>query len=475
MNWTRVPALPDRLPSRTKGNIAALILGTLFLFAPAHAQSSPEMQLILERLDRLEKQNAEMAEEIRKLREDLKSSGQAAESPAPRQAQALADTVAVQQARIEEQAQTKVEAASKFPIRITGMVLFNAYTGSSGGGTYLPAASTDQTGASTGGMLRQSILGLEFHGPRTVWGGRVHGDLSMDFWGNQGPYQSGGTVTGSTYDTIMPRLRTATVQIDWDSRSVMVGRERPLVSPRSPDSFAQVGVPPLSEAGNLWLWQPQVRFEQRFKPSDADTLKLQFALFQTGENYGRTTNAYAALTERSRPGWQGRFEFSHQSGDDTLYQLAPGFHFSKTHVAGQSVDSRILSVDGLARPARVVELSGTFFTGENVSGVGGLGPGYSLDYLGTAQPIHSRGGWMQLTLAPARRLSFHLFGGAQTNREADLGHYGITANVAFAGNIFYQLAPNVFAAFEASQTRTSWLDQGNRLRNHYDLALAYLF
>jgi hypothetical protein len=39
----------------------------------------------------------------------------------------------------------------------------------------------------------------------------------------------------------------------------------------------------------------------------------------------------------------------------------------------------------------------------------------------------------------------------------------------------YKLAPNILAAFEASQTRTDYISSGLRLNNHYDLALAYLF
>ena len=42
-------------------------------------------------------------------------------------------------------------------------------------------------------------------------------------------------------------------------------------------------------------------------------------------------------------------------------------------------------------------------------------------------------------------------------------------------NFFYKLAPNVTASFETLQIRTTYLTFGNRLNNHYDLALAYLF
>ena len=37
------------------------------------------------------------------------------------------------------------------------------------------------------------------------------------------------------------------------------------------------------------------------------------------------------------------------------------------------------------------------------------------------------------------------------------------------------LAPNVILALETTQLRTTYLSQGVRINNHYDLALAYLF
>ena len=45
----------------------------------------------------------------------------------------------------------------------------------------------------------------------------------------------------------------------------------------------------------------------------------------------------------------------------------------------------------------------------------------------------------------------------------------------YGANLFYRLAPNVLAGWEVSQIRTTYLGQGIRINNHYDLALAYHF
>ena len=48
-------------------------------------------------------------------------------------------------------------------------------------------------------------------------------------------------------------------------------------------------------------------------------------------------------------------------------------------------------------------------------------------------------------------------------------------NLAYAGNLIYRLGPNVLLGLEASQARTNYFLRPNRLNNHYDLALGYLF
>jgi hypothetical protein len=89
----------------------------------------------------------------------------------------------IQQQRIEEQAQTKVETSQKFPIRVAGMALFNAFLNSkqSGGNDYPVVAAAPGPGNS-GATVRQTIIGLEFGGPRTIWGGKVSGSVYMDFF-----------------------------------------------------------------------------------------------------------------------------------------------------------------------------------------------------------------------------------------------------------------------------------------------------
>lgn len=237
----------------------AVVLLTLGWCLAARAQSAPQgvekVQAILDRLDQLEKDNQALLEEVRALRQQVSGLQAPAAEPPAGQSQTADERQAVEENRIDELAQTKVEASQKFPIRITGMALFNAsVNGRFNGNMEDPLVASSAPGEMTGdGTLRQSTLGFLFNGPQTFWNGKISGSLYVDFFG--------GSTTSLDH---LVRLRTAAINIDWKNTSVMFGQDKPLISPRDPDSFAQVGYSPLTGAGNLWLWQPQARVEQRF-------------------------------------------------------------------------------------------------------------------------------------------------------------------------------------------------------------------
>jgi hypothetical protein len=94
---------------------------------------------------------------------------------------------------------------------------------------------------------------------------------------------------------------------------------------------------------------------------------------------------------------------------------------------------------------------------------------------GSVLPVHANGGWAQVAFTITPRLSFHLFGGEESDHSDGFSAGNTSRNLTYAGNIMYKLAPNIVAAFEAAQNRTDYVASGLRLSNHYDLALGYLF
>ena len=121
------------------------------------------------------------------------------------------------------------------------------------------------------------------------------------------------------------RLRIATLDLAWKNTTISVGQDKPLISPRDPESLAQVGVSPLTAAGNLWDWNPQARIEQRFHFTDSTGLRAQAGVYETTENYpGILPAEYSGTLERFRPSYQGRFEFF-TGRNNWRIELAPGF------------------------------------------------------------------------------------------------------------------------------------------------------
>jgi hypothetical protein len=427
---------------------------------------------ILERLDRLEQQNQELLQQVRSLRAELSSarSEPAAAASSPNQATSneatLEQRLDIQEQRTEELAQSKVEASQKFPIRLTGMALFNAFANSrQSDGTEYPTIAFPTGPAHDGATVRQTIIGLEFQGPGVIWGGHAQGSVYMDFFSGTAPLSQ-------TF-----RLRTGSIELDWASRSILAGVEKPIFNPREPSSLAQVGVSPLTGAGNLWLWVPQVRFEQDLALSSSSGIHARLGVVQTNEVGPYAGSEPVSFVEPARPGLEGRFEYFHKLGEERRLELAPGFHVSTTHAGGFSIPSQVFSVDWLFRPARLLEFTGAYYRGQNVAplGTGAIRQGFAI-YEGQAHAIDSQGGWGQLTVHASRRLDFHLFTGQQDDQDSELlGPGAIGKNLLYGGNVYFRIAPNVLVGWEASQTRTSYLGQGVRINNHYDLALGYLF
>ena len=444
---------------------------TLLFPLLVHAQEPTEFQRIMQRLDQLERENRSLADEVHALRAEI-AGGRAASpgtvvaeapvnvSPAP-----IDERMAVQEQHTAELAQTKVEAAQRMPVTLTGMVLFNSFLNSgANGGAQDPLLAAQSNNVSGGGAsLSQSIIGLRFQGPR-VLGGQVRGSLDMDLWGG----------TASSLNHLV-RMRVASLEVDWKNSTLMVGQDKPLIAPRDPDSLAQVAFSPLTDAGNLWLWSPQVRFEQRFAMGENAGLKAQASVYETNEPAASATPQYQATLSNASPAVEGRFEFWSKVASDARVEIAPGFHVSETHVAGISIPSRLFTIDWMLQPLAKVRFTGAFFTGRNAAGVGGLRQGFTLTRNDQFIAVATSGGWAQLSYLATKRLTLNVYGGQESNAAADLLAGQITRNFVYAGNAQYRLGPNVLLGLEANQARTTYVGGLFRLVNHYDLALAYLF
>ncbi|MDQ6676504.1 MAG: hypothetical protein M3Z09_04325, partial [Acidobacteriota bacterium] len=397
-----------------------MALVPLILFCPVKglAQAETALEKMASRLDQMEADNRKLTEELQALRKELAGYRRSAAAAEP----SVSERLEVQEQRSAELAQTKVEASQKFPLSVTGMLLFNAFhNGRSNGTSQDPVVAPRAPVASfSGASLRQTVLGLTFEGPGLPGGGKATGSLYMDF--------AAGSALSEDH---LLHLRVATLDLNWRNTSVSIGQDKPIVAPREPDSLAQVAISPLTGAGNLWNWEPQVRVERRFSAGENSGFRAQGGVYQTYELDSSVPGQYASTLERVRPGYEGRLEFWRRSGA-RRFEIAPGFHESSTHVAGTSVPSQAFTLDWLVRPAAAVQITGAWYKGENLSSLGTLRQGFTILSTGRAIPVHSVGGWAQIALFPASRVSFHIYGGENRDRRQDLLFGGIPWNASYA-------------------------------------------
>jgi hypothetical protein len=425
------------------------VTAALFVCAAVARAADPALAEILARLERLEGENAKLRQEIQELRSRL-------DGPPP-----VEERVGVVEQRVEDQSQTKVESSQRVPVRLTGMLLFNAFSsGRNGVPPDFPTIATANRGPMMiRGTMRQTSIGIEVDSPYLIAGAQAHGRLIADFYGTLDDYNT-------------PRIRTGFLDLQWPSTGLRVGIEKPIVAPRSPSSLAQQIYPALWGMGNLWLWQPQVRVEQKFT-FGGNELRAQAGLLQT--NDGRAVSVASGVTLQPRPAWEGRLAFARRFEGDRAIEFAPGFHYSRTLASGTSVPSQLITGDWRIAPSHQWELTGAFFTGRNAGPIGGLRQGIVIVEPGSVRSVATTGGWSQLMYRPFDRLRFHVMAGQQDDRDSDLVRGAVGRNFSWIVNSMLQVSPNVLVGLEAQQIRTSYLGLGTRVLNRYDLALAYLF
>src|SRR5262249_54997611 len=134
----------------------------------------------------------------------------------------LEEDLAIVNSRIKEQSQTKVESASKYRLRLSGIALFNLFANrGSVDDQDVPqtakASGLLDTSGTFGGSLRQSQIGVEAFGP-DVAGAHTSAEVRFDFAGGFARAPNG-ALNG------LVRLRTGTVRFDWNNTSIVAGQD----------------------------------------------------------------------------------------------------------------------------------------------------------------------------------------------------------------------------------------------------------
>ncbi|MGH9642838.1 MAG: hypothetical protein ACRD3Q_10450, partial [Terriglobales bacterium] len=323
---------------------------------------------------------------------DLEKNQPATQSQAPADEQMLA-------AKVTEFEQTKVETISKYKLRVSGLVLMNAYSNSGNVDvTDLPNRAFRQTAGGTGGdigaTVRQTTLGLEVTGP-TVAGASTSGSVSMDFYGGF-PSAHYGITMG------IARIRTAVARMDWSKWSVVAGQDEPFFSPLSPTSYASRAEPAFSWSGNLWVWTPQVRIERRLTISERSKFVWTLGVLDplSEEAPDSTFSRQVDPGEATRmPGFGTHFSWNGEvAGNHATIGLG-GYFGRQNWGFDKRINSWLLSTDFEAPIGRYFEISGEIYRGQAIGGLGGGIWASALfdgnpDIAGThILPLNDIGGW----------------------------------------------------------------------------------
>jgi hypothetical protein len=389
--------------------------------------------------------------EVRTLRGQLGQTGEAetaghdAESLRESVAQ-LHDTTEILQAEVKVHDQTKLETASKFPVRIGGTLLLTSFFNTGSVNDFnLPTVAIvnpqHSAAASLSATASQTILGLDATGPR-LGSGRTSADLNVDFWGpgTATPYYT--AAAGSL------RLRTAHARLEWPRQSIEFALDRPLLSPVRPNSWLTVAEPAFAWSGNLWSWLPQLDYRTSVAP--AHRFDLQLGLLDTAvpANYNGSNQPVPNPAELSRrPGYQARISTGSSWHDLPITIGASGYYSRKSYPSGR-VDAWAGAADWEIPLAPILALAGEFYRGRSL---GGLGGGTFKDYvtsLGEPYGLNAAGGWAQLTAHAMPTLQGNFGFGLDTAfakdlNEADPGtqqnfYSNLARNQTLLGNIIYR-------------------------------------
>jgi hypothetical protein len=416
------------------------------------------------------------------------ASGQA--QPEPPAAHITEDDWQILNARVEEHEQVKVESASKFRLKISGIALFNVFdTSGQVDNLDAPTVAVPSAYGYTGSLaasFRQSVLGLRGIGP-TVFGARTSADLQLDFINSAaGPY--GGVAAG------LVGLRTARLQFDWSNFSVTGGLETPFFSPNSPTSYLSLAVPAFAAAGNLWNWTPEIRGERRFDFTSAEFKLEAGVLDSAGYSVSGSNVRVPTPGESSRqPVYALRLSGNNRSEDHAISFGISGIYASVRFADGQLGATSGAIADWKFPLTARLQLSGAFFTGKGLDGFGGLAlplvqPQDYQRYLYLTAPtlagIPAVGGWSQLKFTLNSRSEFNAAWGlgardsARLRASAQFDPFLLTvpsSNKSFFFNYIFRPRSDLLFSAEYRHFHTSEILAAPNVAGQVGLAAGFLF
>lgn len=478
---------------------------------------SAAMAATQEQLEQSQRQMDEMRRELAELQRQLAQGGSNVPAPSssenaaarstPAQGtvedleaavQDIRDRQAMAATQIATHEQSKVETESKYPFKITGMLLMNGFVNSSAVDLPATPAVAVPGPGNAGATVRQTVLGFDARGPH-VFGADSFADLHMDF-ASTPSYAAYPSSTNPTYtysNSMSPRLRTAHAGLQWNHTQAYFAFDRPILNPDTPTSLTAVAEPALAWSGNLWTWNPQAVFEQDVARIRSANLKFQAALIDPEDAplspayASQATQQPTSTEQNSRPGVEARISLLGSGLDDERSHVGVGGYFARHRTPlGRTFDAWVGTVDlRLPLPAGL-QLSGNFYRG---LGLGGLGAGGYKDFAYKTNPfaggyffkaLDDVGGWAQLKEKVNERLQFNGAYGMDNLFSAQMRRYyiaggttyqNLTINRTFTGNVIYAPSASLLFSFEYRHIKSAPILDLPAQSNIFGIGAGYKF
>jgi len=325
---------------------------------------------------------------------------------------------------------------------------------------------------------------VEAFGPE-IAGAHTSADIKFDFAGGfpETPY---GTSTG------LMRLRTGTIRMDWANTSLVAGQDGLFFAPLAPTSLASLATPSLSYNGNLWNWTPQVRVEHTMKVSESSSVIVEGGILDSlsGEEPLSSYERNATYGESSgQPAYAARVALRQNVFGQNWTLGFGGYYGRQNWGLARKIDGWARTTDLTAPLGKYLGLSGEFYRGRAVAGIGG-GVGQSVVLTGLlsdpttlVKGLDSMGGWAQLKLKLNPRLEFNAAAGQDNPFASELravpntGVYDvpIARNRSALANVIYRMRSDVLLSAEYQRLRTVEIGGDTYGANHITFSLGYLF
>jgi hypothetical protein len=452
-------------------------------------QSSPsdietvkaQLNRALQLLDQTQATLEATREEVNRLRTELERLQQ---TPSDRLSQ-LEEQQQVNTSRIETQDQTKVESASKYKLKIAGLVLFNA--GWNRGEVnnvdvpnYVEQPVTGIPAGSIFGTFRQTIVGLEAYGPRWA-GARTSAAVDFDFFGGFAPTLDG-TVLG------IARLRTANVQLDWNRWNLKFAQDSPFITPLNPTSLASVGTPSLGYSGNLWTWTPQIVVARQWHISDNLSSMVQIGILDplSGEPPSSSEERVAESGERARVPAVGLRQ-SWTWGPRKSTVGVSGYFARHDYGFSRNLDSWAGMADWNLFLGEHFALSGELYRGQALGGLwGAVGTsavfnGDPANPLVSARAVNTIGGWTQFKIRPSDFIEFNTAFGKDNPFSHDIRFSQLSpfqpflSNQTVMFNVIGHPRSDLLLSLEYRHLNTLQLATPRQTGEHVNLGVGYQF